>query len=1445
MLRISGGAPPAPGAEAAPDRGYTWLAQGEEAAARLTYAGLDRRARAIAAALAGAVPPGERALLLYPPGLEFVAAFFGCLYAGVIAVPAYPPHSRRPDPRLAEHRGGLPSAGGADHRRAARPARGARRAGPRARARALARHGDPARGRSGRAVASARERAEDIAFLQYTSGSTGTPKGVMVTHANLLHNLERIRHAFGQTAESVVVGWLPLFHDMGLIGNVLEPCYVGSDCVLMSPAAFLQKPARWLQAIHRFRGTTSGGPNFAYDLCVRSVGPEAREELDLSSWSVAFNGAEPVRRATLDRFAEAFAPCGFRREAFVPCYGLAEATLLVTAARGVSDGPRRELRRRSRPATRCASSIRSRAAPVPAARWGRSGSPGRAWPRATGTGPRRRARRSERCCEDGGGPYLRTGRSRLRAARRAVRHRPAQGPDHPARAQPLSAGPGADRGAVPSGPARRGRRGVLRRRARRGERLVVVHEVERHAGDLGAIADAVRRAVAEEHGVRVADVVLLRAGTIPKTSSGKIRRRECRALYLAGDLAALYRRAAPRRPLRGGCSPASTCSLSIRRSGPPRSPPGCARRSPAAPGWPRSGSIRRRRSPPPGWIPWASSICRRGWRRIWALALPSASLAELSIAELRDRLLDALAARSDGTPICRRSSPARSSASTPSRPGQEALWFLEQSSPTEGVLHIAAAARLGAEVDGAALLRAARGARGAPPGSAHHVRDRTASSASGSTRACRPIWRRWMRRPGAPEELDDGPAARGAAAVRPGRRARRCVSGSSPVPAASGSCCSSSITWSGDFWSLAVLLRDWAALYARQATGRSRTCRPSYTDFVRWQRAPARRPGRRAPRALLARPPARRAARARPAHRPAAPAGRRPRGRPARPAARSRADRAGARARPGRTGPPCSRRSWPPSRPCSGASRARTTSWSAPPPPGGATAISTGSSATSSTRSCCGPIWPAIRRSRRSSRGPAGPWPRRWSTATCRFRGSPGGCSRCAIRAGRRSSRSSSCSSSAAPGQEPGLAAFAVGQAGARIELEGLALESLPLDPGTAQLDLTLSAAEAGDALVLSCEHDTALFDASDDRALARASARPCSTRPPRARRRRLGELPLLTDAELHQARSEWNPSENPPGAGPDESLVERFESWADRTPEAVAAAAAGLGGRAQPVPVDRRVTDLLDGRHRHRAAPAATADYDPPRGVSPAATRPTSSTATRASRPTQLAPSIPPATSGLGHPARRRPLHRVRRRRGADRRRRPAGARRGCCGAATTGAIATAIGTAGDRRRRHHRCRRVGPQGGRRHRRRGVRQALPERRSTLGAGHGPARRRHRGRGRWRVLRLRRGRRSSRGRRTRSSTPSASPSSMARTTSTARSPPQWPIENVGKIPPDPDLVDTSSEDFEGSGSVPSWDGQGSHLDLSDGAGGGAEPAPHAPESERSPHPRSGATSWRP
>src|SRR6185295_17099513 len=174
--------------------------------------------------------------------------------------------------------------------------------------------------------------ATDIAMLQYTSGSTAAPKGVMLTHRNLLHNLSLIRAAFGveHRPDDVGVFWLPPFHDMGLIGGILQPCYVGRGAVLMSSATFLQRPLAWLEAMSTYRATTSAAPNFAFDLCVERIKPEEIRTLDLSAWHTVFDGAEPIRAETIDRFERAFGDAGFRREAFFPCYGLAEATLFVS-----------------------------------------------------------------------------------------------------------------------------------------------------------------------------------------------------------------------------------------------------------------------------------------------------------------------------------------------------------------------------------------------------------------------------------------------------------------------------------------------------------------------------------------------------------------------------------------------------------------------------------------------------------------------------------------------------------------------------------------------------------------------------------------------------------------------------------------------------------------------------------------------------------------------------------------------------------------------------------------------------------------------------------------------------------------------------------------------------------------------------------------------------------
>ncbi|MGR9012081.1 MAG: fatty acyl-AMP ligase, partial [Gammaproteobacteria bacterium] len=308
---------------------YTFLENGEQPLNSLTYGELDLQVRQLAAQLQGAGKPGERAILLYPPGLDYIVAFFACLYSGLIAVPAYPPSNGRHMPRLqaiiddsqadlilstrsiadAVHQFTVGTAGLLDKNW-------------------LITDKDTAVDASVWRMPDLQ--GSDPAFLQYTSGSTGNAKGVIISHGNLMANQQLIKRRFGHNAQSTVVGWLPLYHDMGLIGNVMQPLYCGTGAVLMSPMAFLEKPVRWLQAISDYRAHTSGGPNFAYELCIRKIAEQDKAGLDLSHWQLAFNGAEPINPDALDRFADAFAACGFRRRAFYPCYGLAEATLLAS-----------------------------------------------------------------------------------------------------------------------------------------------------------------------------------------------------------------------------------------------------------------------------------------------------------------------------------------------------------------------------------------------------------------------------------------------------------------------------------------------------------------------------------------------------------------------------------------------------------------------------------------------------------------------------------------------------------------------------------------------------------------------------------------------------------------------------------------------------------------------------------------------------------------------------------------------------------------------------------------------------------------------------------------------------------------------------------------------------------------------------------------------------------
>jgi acyl-CoA synthetase (AMP-forming)/AMP-acid ligase II len=311
---------------------FVYLRDGETDEERLTCMGLHLRAQSIAAALAEKCAPGAHALLLFAPGLDYVSAVYGCFQAGVVGVSALPPQPKRLNrtlPRLiaiaedAEVDVVLTTSVIRDG------ARSLFAEGPLATAVWIAVDDVPES--AGDAGVTPRAMS-DLAFMQYTSGSTKAPRGVMLTHENLIDNTLFIGEAFGHQPESLGFNWLPPYHDMGLIGGVLQPVFYGHGrpSVLISPIAFIKRPARWLEGISRYRATISGGPNFAYDLCVKRVDEETRAKLDLSSWEVAFNGAEPIRPETLDAFHEMFAPCGFRKSAFLPCYGLAEATLMVT-----------------------------------------------------------------------------------------------------------------------------------------------------------------------------------------------------------------------------------------------------------------------------------------------------------------------------------------------------------------------------------------------------------------------------------------------------------------------------------------------------------------------------------------------------------------------------------------------------------------------------------------------------------------------------------------------------------------------------------------------------------------------------------------------------------------------------------------------------------------------------------------------------------------------------------------------------------------------------------------------------------------------------------------------------------------------------------------------------------------------------------------------------------
>jgi acyl-CoA synthetase (AMP-forming)/AMP-acid ligase II len=560
-------------AQAQPDKiAYVFLSDGDTESGKLTYGDLENRARSIAARIQSmGISPGSRALVVYPytAGLEFIAAFFGCLYAGVVAVTDNPPRHEKSGQQLQER------AMAADvsivlttqvlfDRFEAQRSRDPDWDSFFSTRLWLVTDNLPPE--DGKDWCEPSVDGETLAFFQYTSGSTGTPKGVMVTHSNILHNSEIIRQSFGHTSSSQGVIWLPLYHDMGLVGGVVQPLYVGFPVTLMSPVALVRQPMGWLRAVSRYRATTSGGPNFAYDLLCKTTAQQ-REGLDLSNWQVAFSGAEPVRAETLARFAEEFAPYGFRPEAFYPCYGMAEATLFVSGGAKVSepvvqyvDGAALEENRvcfvapenaGAKAIVGCGKAWLDAEIAIIDPETHQRCLPeqvGEIWTSGSGIGrgywnqPEETARTFRAYIADTGeGPFLRTGdlgfvwEGELFITGRLKdlmilwgRNHYPQHLEHTVEKAHSS--------------LRSNCSAAFSVDVEGEERLVIVSELERSALRSVSVDEAIgaiRQAIAEHHMAEVWAIVLLKTGTIPKTTSGKIQRRNCRAQFLEGSLEAV------------------------------------------------------------------------------------------------------------------------------------------------------------------------------------------------------------------------------------------------------------------------------------------------------------------------------------------------------------------------------------------------------------------------------------------------------------------------------------------------------------------------------------------------------------------------------------------------------------------------------------------------------------------------------------------------------------------------------------------------------------------------------------------------------------------------------------------------------------------------------------------------------------------------------------------
>ncbi|MEX0695700.1 MAG: AMP-binding protein [Rhodospirillales bacterium] len=522
----------------------TFLTDGAAVETSLTFADVEKRSRAIASEILKKVPEAERVMVLQAPGLDFVLSLCACFVAGVAAVPTPVPVAR------------------ASSNASQRFARLFADAAPDAivtHSELLARSRWLVEGQIGLATqnwilsdtcgnahgqpALPEVLRDDLALLQYTSGSTAEPKGVLIDHANLAANLAAIQAKFELNAKSIVVSWLPPYHDMGLIGGVISALWCGYHVVLMDPAHFIKRPLNWLEAIDRHKADVSGGANFAYDLCVDALARADKPAFDLSRWRLAFSGAEPVRASTIKRFSDAFADHGFHREAFYPCYGLAEATLMVTGPDTGALRPRiigtDDARQFVSCGTPCAGisieitdpetgatladgtegEIRITGSSVSRGYWRRDGGTG-SGSLATGDFGFMQA-----------GELFVTGRLKDLIIIRGRNVAPSDIEDAVAMCHPALAPAAAAAFPVETGD---------------GESFVLAAEIRREHrrnADWPRVFTTMRGRIAEQTGLTPTDIVLLRPGTLARTTSGKIRRQACRDAYLGGEWDPLARSA--------------------------------------------------------------------------------------------------------------------------------------------------------------------------------------------------------------------------------------------------------------------------------------------------------------------------------------------------------------------------------------------------------------------------------------------------------------------------------------------------------------------------------------------------------------------------------------------------------------------------------------------------------------------------------------------------------------------------------------------------------------------------------------------------------------------------------------------------------------------------------------------------------------------------------------